>query len=63
MPRKRRRQLEPLEAIKRLLILSLAKQGVKSDEIGRALEIDSSAIRRIVTFRSKGTKTTSSAER
>jgi hypothetical protein len=53
MAKKRRKPIEPLEAIKRLLILSLAKQGVKSDEIGRVLEIDSSAIRRMVSFRAK----------
>jgi hypothetical protein len=51
--RKHRKQIEPLEAIKRLLILLLAKQGAASDEIGRALEVDSSTIRHIVSFRAK----------
>jgi hypothetical protein len=51
--KRRKKSLEPLEAIKRLLILSLAKQGVTSDEIGRALEVDSSSIRHVVSFRSK----------
>jgi hypothetical protein len=54
--RKRRKQLEPLEAIKRLLILSLARQGASSDEVGRVLEIDSSTIRAIVPFRTKKQK-------
>jgi hypothetical protein len=56
MAKKRRQQLEPLEAIKRLLILSLAKQGTKSEEIGRVLEIDPSSIRRIVSFRTSKQK-------
>ena len=46
--RKKRQPLEPLEAIKRLLILSLMKQGADSNEIGLALDIDSSAIRRMI---------------
>jgi hypothetical protein len=37
--RKRRKSLEPLEAIKRLLILSLAKQSeTTSEEVARVLE-------------------------
>ena len=59
MAKKRRKPLEPLEAIKRLLILSLAKQGTKSEEIGKVLEIDPSAIRRLVPF--KKSKKTNSA--
>lgn len=52
--RKRRKQLEPLEAIKRLLILSLAKDGTTtSEEVARVLEISPSAIRTIVPFRTK----------
>jgi hypothetical protein len=58
MARKRRKPLEPLEAIKRLLILSLARHGAQSGEIGRALEIAPSAIRRIVSFRAKKPKRT-----
>jgi hypothetical protein len=56
MAKKRRQPLEPLEAIKRLLILTLAKQGTTSEEIGKVLEIDPSAIRRIVSFRAKKPK-------
>jgi Mn-dependent DtxR family transcriptional regulator len=46
--KKKRKALEPLEAIKRLLILSLMKQGADSKEIGLALDIDSSVIRRMM---------------
>lgn len=52
--RKRRKHIEPLEAIRRLLILSLAKGGATtSDEIARVLETSPSAIRTIVPFRTK----------
>lgn len=55
--RKRRKQLDPLEAIKRLLILSLAKQGdTTSDEVARVLETSPSLIRTIVPFRAKKSK-------
>lgn len=53
MAKRRRKTIEPLEAIKRLLILSLVKQGVKSDEIGRVLEVDSSTIRHLIPSRTK----------
>lgn len=46
--KKKRQALEPLEAIKRLLILTLMKQGADSKEIGLALDIDSSVIRRMI---------------
>lgn len=55
--RKRRKALEPLESIKRLLILSLAKQGtVTSEEVAHVLETSSSAIRALVPFRTKKAK-------
>lgn len=44
-------KLEPLESIKRLLILQLAISGVNSDVIADALEVDSSTIRKIVSMR------------
>lgn len=37
-----------LDAVKRLLVLLLLKLGSTSDEIGRALGVDSSAVRRLV---------------
>lgn len=42
---------DELESIKKLLILFLFKMGTTSDEIGTALSIDSSAIRRMVPSR------------
>ena len=53
MAKKNRKQIEPLEAIKRLLILSLVKQGATSEEIGKVLGVVPSAIRNIVSFRTK----------
>jgi hypothetical protein len=54
MAKKKRKQLDPLEAIKRLLILSLARQGsTTSDEVARVLETSPSVIRTIVPFRTK----------
>lgn len=42
-----KKSLDPLEAIKRLLILQLVRDGVTSEEIANVLGIDSSTIRRI----------------
>jgi hypothetical protein len=49
--KKKGEQMDPLEAIKRLLILGLMKQGADSKEIGLALAIDSSVIRRMIPSR------------
>jgi hypothetical protein len=49
--RKKADTMEPLEAIKRLLILSLIKQGAGSIEIGLALNTDPSAIRHMMPIR------------
>jgi NADH/NAD ratio-sensing transcriptional regulator Rex len=46
--------LKELQSIKRLLILLLIKSGATSEEIGRAVGIDSSVIRRM--FPMKKTK-------
>jgi hypothetical protein len=51
MAKKKRKFLDNLEAIKRLLILSLLKNKVTSQEIGRVLGVDSSVIRRMVPVR------------
>lgn len=40
-----------IEAVKRLLILLLLKLGATSQEIGAALDVDSSVIRRIIPGR------------
>jgi len=44
-------QLDDLESIKRLLILLLLKLGATSQEIGDALDVDSSAIRKMMSVR------------
>jgi len=43
--------LQELEAIKKLLILISIKSGANSEEIGRAVGIDSSTIRRMFPMR------------
>jgi len=45
--------LEPLEAIKRLLILDLLKKGkgATSEEIGKVLDVDPSTIRHLIPSR------------
>ncbi len=45
------REIEQLEGIKRLLILLLIKLGSPSEEIGAALSVDSSVVRRLVPTR------------
>lgn len=45
------RVVDETEAVKKLLILLLTKMGTTSEEIGTALTIDSSAIRRMVPSR------------
>ena len=47
---KKRKTLETQEAIKRLLMLSLAKQGATAAEIGKALGVGASAITNIISF-------------
>lgn len=49
--KKVKKSLDPLEAIKRLLILQLMISGVKSDDIAKALNLDSSTIRHMVSSR------------
>ncbi len=45
-------QITEVESVKRLLILLLLKLGATSQEIGAALGIDSSAIRKMLSIRS-----------
>ncbi len=45
------KEIGDLEGIKRLLILLLIKLGSSSEEVGAALGIDSSVIRRLVPTR------------
>jgi hypothetical protein len=51
MPKKQRQQLEPIEAVKRLLILGLIKQGVQSKDIANVLGTDPSVITQMVPSR------------
>jgi len=53
MPKKKsfKKSLEPLEAIKRLLILQLLVSGVKSEDIAKLLNIDSSTIRHMISLK------------
>ncbi|HEX7319896.1 MAG TPA: helix-turn-helix domain-containing protein [bacterium] len=44
---------DELKDIKRILILALIKQGIKSKDIAQALNIDPSVITRMVPSRSK----------
>lgn len=53
MAKKKSEQLEPLEEIKRLIILGLINQGVKGKDIGAALEVDPSVVSRLVSPKKK----------
>lgn len=43
--------LKELQSIKKLLILSLIKSGATSEEIGSALEVDSSTVRHMFSMK------------
>jgi hypothetical protein len=49
MRKKNTEKMEPLEEIKRLLILGLINQGVKGKDIAAILEVDPAIISRIVS--------------
>jgi|GEM_PF-6390989 hypothetical protein len=49
MGKKKSEKLEPLEEIKRLIILGLVNQGVKGKDIAAVLEVDPAIISRIVS--------------
>lgn len=49
--KKFKKQLEPLEAIKRLLILIALLEGANSGEIAKILNVDSSTIRHMISVR------------
>lgn len=44
-------ELKELQSIKRLMVLMLVKSGATSAEIGDALSIDSSTVRKMFSFR------------
>jgi predicted transcriptional regulator len=57
MPKKRSDRLEPIEEIRRLIILGLLNQGVKGKEIAAILEVDPAIISRLLsTAKSKRQK-------
>jgi hypothetical protein len=49
MPKKKSERLEPLEEIKRLIILGLTNQGVKGKDIAAILEVDPAIISRLLS--------------
>jgi DNA-binding NarL/FixJ family response regulator len=49
--KKRKIQLEPLEAIKRLLVLQLLASGVSDKAIAKVLDIDASTVRHLVSLK------------
>lgn len=49
MRKKQSEKLDPLEEIKRLLILGLVNQGVKGKDIATVLEVDPAMISRILS--------------
>lgn len=53
MRKKKSEKLEPLEEIKRLLILSLTNQGVKGKDIAAILEVDPAIISRLISPKKK----------
>jgi len=53
MPKKKSEKLEPLEEIKRLLVLGLVQQGVKGKDIAVVLEVDPASISRMISPKKK----------
>ena len=51
--KKKNEKLEPLEEVKRLLILGLISQGVKGKDIAAVLEMDPAIVSRILQKKGK----------
>jgi len=49
MAKKKSEKLEPLEEIKRLLVLGLVNQGVKGKDIAAVLDVDPAIISRLLS--------------
>jgi predicted transcriptional regulator len=49
MAKKKSDKLEPMEEIKRLLVLGLIKQGVKGKDIATVLQVDPAIISRMIS--------------
>lgn len=56
MRKKKSEKLEPLEEIKRLIILGLINQGVKGKDIAAILEVDPAMISRLLSQGNKKIK-------
>ena len=53
MRKKKSEKLEPMEEIKRLLVLGLLQQGMKGKDIATVLEVDPAVISRMVSTKKK----------
>lgn len=53
MRKKKSEKLEPLEEIKRLIILGLINQGVKGKDIAAMLEVDPAMVSRMMPSKKK----------
>ena len=51
--KKKSEKLDPMEEIKRLLILGLIQQGMKGKDIASVLEVDPAIISRMVSVKKK----------
>jgi predicted transcriptional regulator len=49
MGKKKSEKLDPIEEIKRLLVLGLISQGVKGKDIASVLEVDPAVISRMIS--------------
>lgn len=53
MRKSKTEKLDPLEEIKRLLVLGLIQQGVKGKDIAAVLEVDPAIISRMISSKKK----------
>lgn len=53
MGKKKSEKIEPLEEIKRLIVLGLINQGVRGKDIAAALEVDPAIISRMISLKKK----------
>ncbi len=56
MAKKKSEKLEPIEEIKRLIMLGLINQGVKGKDIAAVLEVDPAIISRILSSKKEKNK-------
>lgn len=53
MPKKKSEKLDPLEEIKRLIVIGLINSGVKGKDIATVLEVDPATISRLISSKNK----------